>query len=640
MKKFYLSFLPFLLFSSMIFSQGREVIVAHLVRTADVNHPVPGWVNVPSRNQYGIIKTDSSQVNNNEYAPPLLYPSQRFGDGSSPVVTSGSAPVISQNSFDGMGYTQVCPADPNMAVGNSYIIQMINGASGAYLQIYNKPNPVSTNSTPTVAVKQIYLDAITGKGGLGDPIVLYDPVAKSFILTELANKRETGSNGLVISVVSELNLTSTSRWHSYYVATSLFPDYPKYGISYGLNGVGYLYFKTNDFKGNSYNGASVYAAKLSDMYSGLANVAIQHYSLGKSNKYFSMCPVRQVDTNTPAFTEGGLFAYINPAAWNGTGTDYVGIVQLIPGTGVTDYAISSSHYSLPASTVPQPGGGQNLDALAGRVMNSPVMRILKDGQHVVFAFTVGTNTGDGLRWYDLKVSNAQSFVISQQSTFDISDNNSNYRWMPSVSMDGNGNVGLGYNVVNPNDNTNGYPSIRVVGALSPSSGGTTSYTPEQVMTQGTNASSCYGRYGDYNSVVIDPSDNTTFWCTAMYNNNSDNSWSTSIGAFTVSSGGAGLLRKGADNRVAETPGNLNPSINAAYVNAVYPNPVHSVLTVQLAKVNNNTQLQLYDLNGRMLQRQWATGNVNTVNVSGLAPAIYLLKVVSTDKVIVRKIVKE
>ncbi|MFM7838555.1 MAG: hypothetical protein ACKO6K_03230, partial [Chitinophagaceae bacterium] len=318
-----------------------EKITGHLVRVADPNHPVPGWKDVKVRDEKGIIRWNRDKVENDEYEPPVLFPGKQPAEHSAPAVKSDQS-IITDKMFPGMDYTQVCPADPSLAVGDSLIVQMINGGSGAYFTVYRK---TSTSSSVNIAVTQKYLDQITGKGGLGDPVALFDADSAYFILTEFANKNETGSDGLIISVVKESRIQQNNSFKSYFFPTSTFPDYPKFGINNG-----YLYAKTNDFRGNSYAGASAYVVKLSSLYSGSSAVSMTRISLGKSNKYYSMCPVNMVGKTKPAFSQGGLFAYLNPRSWSGLSTDQIGLAELNPVT-LTFSDLGSkpiSNFSFPA----------------------------------------------------------------------------------------------------------------------------------------------------------------------------------------------------------------------------------------------------------------------------------------------------
>ncbi|HTN39112.1 MAG TPA: T9SS type A sorting domain-containing protein, partial [Arachidicoccus sp.] len=59
---------------------------------------------------------------------------------------------------------------------------------------------------------------------------------------------------------------------------------------------------------------------------------------------------------------------------------------------------------------------------------------------------------------------------------------------------------------------------------------------------------------------------------------------------------------------------------------VYPNPVHSELSIQApVQLSLHPRILILDLNGRVLLRKKLTAAYSKVNVSGLAAGIYLLK---------------
>jgi|GEM_PF-681071 len=75
----------------------------------------------------------------------------------------------------------------------------------------------------------------------------------------------------------------------------------------------------------------------------------------------------------------------------------------------------------------------------------------------------------------------------------------------------------------------------------------------------------------------------------------------------------------------------------------YPNPVSDQLNVTWGRHSTSSELQLYDLTGRLqLTKRITTGNDKTlVDVSSLKPGIYLLKVTDRERVIgVEKVVVE
>ena len=63
-------------------------------------------------------------------------------------------------SYNGIGFTNVNPPDPAMDVSNNHVIQMINGGGGALFQIWDR-------SSGNVVQNQTLFDSFTGVGGLG-----------------------------------------------------------------------------------------------------------------------------------------------------------------------------------------------------------------------------------------------------------------------------------------------------------------------------------------------------------------------------------------------------------------------------------------------------------------------------------------
>ncbi|MBP9152889.1 MAG: hypothetical protein KBF73_11445, partial [Flavobacteriales bacterium] len=72
----------------------------------------------------------------NEHVNPLAKP-----NGNDPAWQQDYAPSASSKSlaysFEGIGYTNVSPADPCVDVGPNHVIQMLNGGSGSYFKVWN-----------------------------------------------------------------------------------------------------------------------------------------------------------------------------------------------------------------------------------------------------------------------------------------------------------------------------------------------------------------------------------------------------------------------------------------------------------------------------------------------------------------------
>jgi hypothetical protein len=139
-----------------------------------------------------------------------------------------------------------------------------------------------------------------------------------------------------------------------------------------------------------------------------------------------------------------------------------------------------------------------------------------------------------MRWYELRRTNG-SYSVHQQGTFAPGDGVQ--RWMGSVAMDRQGNIGMGYSVVNGVDV---FPGIRYTGRLAGDPLGQMTLG-EGTIVNGTGVQlTTNSRWGDYTSLNVDPSDDCTFWYvneyyTAAGQASSLAGWQTRIGSFKVPS---------------------------------------------------------------------------------------------------------
>jgi hypothetical protein len=138
------------------------------------------------------------------------------------------------------------------------------------------------------------------------------------------------------------------------------------------------------------------------------------------------------------------------------------------------------------------------------------------------------NGPTAIRWYQMNVTggNFPATPVQQQSWTNGSDGL--WRWMPSIAVDQNGNMAIGYSTSSATQE----PSIRYAGRLA-SDPLNNLGQGEAVMTAGgghqTHSS---GRWGDYSMLTIDPADNLSFWHTnEYYPVTSSASWFTRIGKF-------------------------------------------------------------------------------------------------------------
>jgi hypothetical protein len=435
---------------------------------------------------------------------------------------AGTNNAITAN-FNGIGYQPLNPPDPTLCVGPNHIIQMVNGSSGALFKVFNK--------TGGQVVAQTFLDAITGKGGLGDPIALYDQLADRYILTEFNNASETTNEGLTFAV-SKTN-DPTGAWYVYFFSTgNVFPDYPKFSVWPDA-----YYATTNDFT-VAYVGSSVFAFDRAKMLAGDATATMQKIRLGSDSKFFSMSPVCLEGTSLPPAGTGGLFAYMVDDALTATTSDAdsVGILEfkvnfttpsLSRVTTKSSLAVAAFKSDICATTrgqcISQAGNATKVEALEQKIMNQPIYRNFAGYEGIVLSHIVdkGSNIA-GVRWYELRKTTA-NWGVYQQSTYAPDNTN---RWLPGICYDAAGNIGLAYNVSSAATGLN--PGARYTGRKECDVLNTMTYAETDIVV-GTAANGST-RYGDYNQLVADP-DGVRFWFTCEYN--AASTWNTRIASFSL-----------------------------------------------------------------------------------------------------------
>jgi hypothetical protein len=203
-------------------------------------------------------------------------------------------------------------------------------------------------------------------------------------------------------------------------------------------------------------------------------------------------------------------------------------------TGPTDVPIAT--FALGPATVPEKSPGNNIDTLTYRLMMQNQYRRLGNEESLWLTHTVGNGSGvASVRWYQVNVSGGTVVTSGpvQQGTFNP---DANHRFMPSLAVDGSGDMAVGYSVSSATTN----PSIRYAGRLATDplntlgQGETTLWSGTGAQTNTCGGSAC-SRWGDYTAMTIDPVDDCTFWYTNEFYAVNGGEWQTRIGAFKYAS---------------------------------------------------------------------------------------------------------
>jgi len=445
--------------------------------------------------------------------------------------------TITQNAtFDGIGFNNISPADPTIAVGPSHIIQMVNGTNGsAFFRIFDRAG----NALQT----QAFMDQLPGASynGAGDCITWYDQLTNRYVMTEFGDSSRTGTavNTLVMAVSASDD--PLGSWYIYeFHDASFFPDYPKYSNWHDA-----WYCTTRDFVG-SYIGNSVWAFDKESMLRGDPMTSVQRIRLtDPDQKYSSLCPVSVAGSEPAPPGTPGLFLYFLDDDFSAAGndSDSLGLIGFNVDFAMPLRSGAKQLASIPVSSFRSEicptrncapsADGQGYDVVNTRIMNRPYYRNFGSHESIVANHTVdATGSGvAGLRWYELRRIGTgwqehQSGTFAPQDPVPCVDPSDRFRFMGAVTINAKGQIAMAYNT----SSASGYASIGFTGRNEGDPFNSMSYE-ETIAYRGTGYGSFGSRWGDYNEIVPDVTDDSVFWFTGMYG--ASGGWKTRIVSFKL-----------------------------------------------------------------------------------------------------------
>lgn len=413
---------------------------------------------------------------------------------------------------------RVNPPDPNGDVGPNHYVAMTN----LTFAVYSKQGQLLFGPADTGTLWQGFpIEDCTDPSG--DPIVLYDEVSNRWILTQFTTRGLADANQPFFNCVAVSQTSNPTGAYFRYAFTTgqNFPDYPKYGLM--PNG---LFITTREFKGGN-ELIGVYAINRKKLVAGDPNTEIVSFHLNKPEYLVGdgLLPAdldgtRQPPPGSPEYIVGSMdddagdhapFDALNMfhlnVDWKKPDTATFAFVKHVP---IAEYDTIYPCAPTSRDCLPQPGitdPAQYLDILSYR--QRPIWRLqyrnFRTHETLVTNQSVEARPGiAGIRWWELR--NPRDPVLYQEGTWAPDDGI--HRWMGSVALDKQGNMALGYSVVNATDV---FPGIRYAGRLAGDPLGQLSQG-ETVLQNGTGVqTTTNSRWGDYTSMNVDPSDGCTFW---------------------------------------------------------------------------------------------------------------------------------
>ncbi len=522
---------------------------SHVSREAEPARriPLPAGVNIP------------------DFQDPVL---QHTTAGLAPTL---AAPTASGVNVDGLGNASLgftvnsAPPDTNGAVGATQYVQWVNSS----FAVFNKTTGAKV-SGPTAGNT---LFSSLGNGCAtnndGDPVALYDKLASRWVLSQFSVSTTPFLQCIAVSTTSD----ATGTYNVYSFSYPNFDDYPKMGL--WPDG----YYQTfNMFNGNTFVGADACAYDRNKM---LAGQAATQVCFQQGSSVGGLLPADLDGTTAPPAGEPNFLVFFGS---NNLNLFKFHVDFATPAnstfTGPTVIPVAAFSTLCGGGTcIPQSGTTTQLDSLADRLMFRLAYRNLGTKEALVVSHSVVAGSSGGIRWYEIDNPNGTP-VVAQQSTFAP---DAKFRWMGSIAMDHNGNMGLGYSVSSSTSN----PSIAVTGRLATDPANTMQAETTVVAGTGSQTGNL-SRWGDYSAMTVDPVDDCTFWYTTEYMKTTGSfNWNTRIANFKFSGCGAATP----DFSLAASPASLTVNQGAS----------------------GNSTISVTDLNG-------FTGSV-TLSASGLPSGV-------------------
>lgn len=438
------------------------------------------------------LRKKYGQIRNEGFAGPglLVLASLILG---SPLAT---ADVIAQ--WQGGNYSNSGSYPPDMggAVGDGYVMQMLNG----YVATFNTSG---TFASPATSLNSFWSALGTNVVGtsVSDPRVIYDPASQRWFASAIST--QSTSNNILLAVSNTSNPSAGFNEFSIAAAANNFADFPTLAVNNNAITIGVNNFSA--LTGNP-SGESVYSIPKTSLLAAIPSLT--SYSSFTTTSRNGFTP--QGVTN---FYGTGTNSLVLSNTENSDGL-YVSAVNNSAVAGATINWLNTSFTSVlgTAPTNPTQPGGTTYDAGDNRISSG----VYEVGNLVYFANTVSVNGSDQIQWGILNVTTntIQTGLISAPN-LDLT--------YPSISANSNGTFVISFNGSGSASNIGAYYVVCSTGTNSCS-------TPTEdfagLSGNYSNISSYNNRWGDYSWTTVDPNNLNDFWL--FQEVPLTNSWGTTI----------------------------------------------------------------------------------------------------------------
>src|SRR5256714_10066981 len=380
------------------------------------------------------------------------------GNAGAPKLPIQAAPSTGFNFVGGVGSTTGgFPPDNNGSIGNDQYVETVN----VRYQIWSLNRGTNT-ATPFFATPPSINTLWSGFPGPsncavrnnGDPVVLYDKVANRWVITQFTTARAGGFYWQCVAVSTTADATGTYARYAFAVPDGNndglgdFGDYPHYGVW------GDAYYVMD------HNFASTAGGYVAGLFGAMDRTKMV---AGDASATWQVILDPVEGGHLPADLDGfapppgdapGIFASIHgdgmhlyrmKVDWT-TPANTVRTLQAVMPTAPASAACGGGN------CIPQPQNPMTIDSLGDRLMFRLAYRNYIDHESLVVSHSVDPNVAgvvSGVRWYEFRLSGQPNAVCDsypctyQQGTVADAPNGRS-RWMPSIGMDGAGNILVAY----------------------------------------------------------------------------------------------------------------------------------------------------------------------------------------------------
>jgi hypothetical protein len=442
-------------------------------------------------------------------------------------------------SFDGLGegFTgQFAPGggrggiDISLAVGPDHIVEILNGTTAVFTKKgkkYDATGKLLYGAVPNNTVFQGMGDRCPASNN-SDSVVRYDQLADRWLIVVPVFAAPYAMCYAVSATPDPLG-----PYYRYEFARPLFPDYPRPAV----------------WPDGYYNPTSTSDNLLPEVITQKHECIADREKMLKGQPATEQCVVidggvfmlnSDADGKRPPpagapnimmstggtqlmkiFEDDGIYFYKVHVDWSDASKTTVSKPQKI--------AVAPYHYLCDgqlSNCVSQPGTERRLDSQGDKLIQRIVYRNFGNHESILAEHSVATAAkAGGVRWYEFRLDQQRDPVLFQQGTYAPGGF---YRWLGSMAMDRKGDIGIGYSFGgDPN-----YAGQRFAARLAKDPKGQLTFH-ESVLAEGRASQTGSLRWEDYTNIVVDPSDDCTFWFAGNYLKEGAMSSTTRIGSFAV-----------------------------------------------------------------------------------------------------------